>query len=48
MEPPGGTFRTEVLQGFSFLSEEELTAVIKDVSSTTSPLNRWLTFSIGL
>ncbi|KAK8250293.1 PPPDE putative peptidase domain-containing protein [Phyllosticta capitalensis] len=32
MEPPGGTFRTEVLQGFSFLSEEELTAVIKDAS----------------
>ncbi|KAK8156947.1 PPPDE putative peptidase domain-containing protein [Phyllosticta citribraziliensis] len=32
VEPPGGTFRCEVLQGFSFLSEEELTAVIKDAS----------------
>lgn len=31
LEPPGGTFRCEVLQGFSFLTDEELAAVIREV-----------------
>lgn len=31
LEPPGGTFRCEVLQGFSFLTEDELAAVIREV-----------------
>ena len=32
MEPPGGTFRCEILQGFTFRSEEEIESIIKDVS----------------
>lgn len=32
LEPPGGTFRCEVLQGFSFLNEDELGAVIREAS----------------
>ncbi|KAF4309339.1 hypothetical protein GTA08_BOTSDO03245 [Botryosphaeria dothidea] len=32
LEPPGGTFRCEVLQGFSFLTEEELSLVIREAS----------------
>lgn len=30
--PPGGTFRTEVLHGFTYMGEEEREGVIKDVS----------------
>ncbi|KAL0261202.1 hypothetical protein SLS55_004898 [Diplodia seriata] len=32
LEPPGGTFRCEVLQGFSFLTDDELAAVIREAS----------------
>ena len=31
-EPPGGTFRLELLQGFTFRSEEEIESIIRDVS----------------
>lgn len=31
LEPPGGTFRCEVLQGFSFLTDDELQVVIREV-----------------
>lgn len=30
-EPPGGTFRQQILQGFSFRPEEELNAIIHEV-----------------
>ncbi|KAK3044494.1 hypothetical protein LTS18_001145, partial [Coniosporium uncinatum] len=30
--PPGGTFRTEILQGFSFLSDAEMEDVIREAS----------------
>ncbi|SLM35693.1 PPPDE putative peptidase domain [Lasallia pustulata] len=32
LEPPGGTFRLELLQGFTFRSEEEVEGIIRDVS----------------
>ncbi|MCJ1372143.1 hypothetical protein MMC20_003365 [Loxospora ochrophaea] len=32
LEPPGGTFRCELLQGFTFRSSKEIDAIIKDVS----------------
>jgi len=32
MEPPGGTFRCELLQGFTIRPAEEIEAIIKDVS----------------
>ena len=32
-EPPGGTFRCELLQGFTFRSEHEIEAIIKEVSA---------------
>ncbi len=32
MEPPGGTFRCELLQGFTFRPEHELEYIIKEVS----------------
>ena len=32
MEPPGGTFRCELLQGFTFRSEHEIETIIKEVS----------------
>lgn len=32
MEPPGGTFRCEILQGFSFLSSSDLDAVLHEAS----------------
>lgn len=32
MEPPGGTFRCELLQGFTFRPEHEIENVIKEVS----------------
>lgn len=32
-EPPGGTFRTSILQGFTFHSPEEIEAIIKEVSA---------------
>ncbi|KAK4695393.1 deubiquitinase DESI2, partial [Lecanoromycetidae sp. Uapishka_2] len=32
MEPPGGTFRCELLQGFTFQAEHEIETIIKDVS----------------
>ena len=32
LEPPGGTFRLELLQGFTFRSEEEIESIIRDVS----------------
>ncbi|KAF2085121.1 DUF862-domain-containing protein [Saccharata proteae CBS 121410] len=32
LEPPGGTFRCEILQGFSFRSEDELQAIIIEAS----------------
>ncbi|KAF2145355.1 uncharacterized protein K452DRAFT_220918 [Aplosporella prunicola CBS 121167] len=32
LEPPGGTFRTEVLQGFCFATDEELDAIIREAS----------------
>lgn len=31
-EPPGGTFRCEILQGFTFRSGHEVESVIKDIS----------------
>ena len=31
-EPPGGTFRCELLQGFTFRSQQEVEAIIKEVS----------------
>lgn len=32
MEPPGGTFRCELLQGFTLRSEAEIEAIVRDVS----------------
>ena len=32
MEPPGGTFRCEILHGFTFRPEEEIESIIKDTS----------------
>ena len=32
LEPPGGTFRCEILQGFTFQSAEEIENIIKEVS----------------
>ncbi|KAI4849867.1 DUF862-domain-containing protein [Aureobasidium sp. EXF-8846] len=32
LEPPGGTFRCEILHGFTVLSQEEITNVINDAS----------------
>ncbi|KAG9538243.1 DUF862-domain-containing protein, partial [Aureobasidium melanogenum] len=32
LEPPGGTFRCEILHGFSVLSQEEITDIINDSS----------------
>ena len=32
-EPPGGTFRCELLQGFTFRSKYEIERIIKDVSA---------------
>lgn len=32
MEPPGGTFRCELLQGFSFRPQHEIEAIIREVS----------------
>ena len=32
MEPPGGTFRCELLQGFSFQAESEIEVIINEVS----------------
>lgn len=32
-EPPGGTFRLSVLQGFTFRTEQEIQQIIKDVSN---------------
>ena len=32
MEPPGGTFRSEILHGFTFRSEQEIENIIKDTS----------------
>ncbi|KAK3179093.1 hypothetical protein OEA41_001232 [Lepraria neglecta] len=32
MEPPGGTFRCELLQGFTFRPEHEIETIIKEVS----------------
>lgn len=34
MEPPGGTFRLEILQGFTIRSDAEIEAVIKEASET--------------
>ncbi|TID21762.1 SAICAR synthase-like protein [Venturia nashicola] len=34
LEPPGGTFRLEILQGFTVRSDAELEAVIKEASET--------------
>jgi deubiquitinase DESI2 len=31
-EPPGGTFRQSILQGFTFRSEKEIEAIVKQVS----------------
>ncbi len=31
-EPPGGTFRSTILQGFTFRSEQEINAIVKEVS----------------
>ncbi|KAL9632071.1 MAG: hypothetical protein Q9164_005539 [Protoblastenia rupestris] len=31
-EPPGGTFRCELLQGFTFQTEEEIEGIVRDVS----------------
>lgn len=33
-EPPGGTFRLDVLQGFTFHTQEEIDQVIKEVSDS--------------
>jgi len=33
-EPPGGTFRCAILQGFTFRSEREIEGIIKQVSDT--------------
>lgn len=33
-EPPGGTFRCEILQGFTFRSDREVESVIKDISQS--------------
>ena len=32
VEPPGGTFRCEILQGFTFRSDHEIEAIIREVS----------------
>ncbi|KAK3716366.1 hypothetical protein LTR37_006516 [Vermiconidia calcicola] len=32
LEPPGGTFRASILQGFTFRSEKEMDAIIREVS----------------
>ena len=32
-EPPGGTFKCDLLQGFTFRSEHEIETIIKDVSA---------------
>ncbi|KAI1174667.1 DUF862-domain-containing protein [Nemania sp. FL0916] len=32
-EPPGGSFRTEILQGFTFASQTEIDAIIRQASS---------------
>ena len=32
MEPPGGTFRCELLQGFTFRPEHEIEAIVREVS----------------
>lgn len=33
-EPPGGTFRLSILQGFTFRPEKEIDAIVKEVSDT--------------
>lgn len=35
-EPPGGTFRCEILQGFTFRSDHDVESVIKDISRSFS------------
>ena len=32
MEPPGGTFKTEILQGFTLASQSEIDAIIREAS----------------
>lgn len=31
LEPPGGTFRCEILHGFTFFSQQEITDIINEV-----------------
>ncbi|CZT22705.1 uncharacterized protein RCC_08410 [Ramularia collo-cygni] len=33
-EPPGGTFRADILQGFTFQNEEEIERIVKEVSDS--------------
>lgn len=33
LEPPGGTFRTEILQGFTFYTDDEISKIISEVSA---------------
>lgn len=35
LEPPGGTFKTAILHGFSFRPQEEMDAIIHEVCSWT-------------
>jgi len=41
-EPPGGTFRSEILHGFTYASDQEIEEIIRDVSSTFLPSHRLL------
>jgi len=39
-EPPGGTFRCQVLHGWAYATEEEINRIILDVSGSAVPLNK--------
>lgn len=40
LEPPGGTFRLEILQGFSFRPDEELEEIIREVGQLDEALSQ--------
>ena len=37
LEPPGGTFRCEILHGFTFSTDEELEEILREVSDVVMP-----------
>lgn len=41
-EPPGGTFRCQVLHGWAYGTEEEINRIILDVSGSAVSLNNSL------